>query len=368
MNKSFEITTEREGFWDNISEYEIDPSWRNNHTKEYLEYRKKFDQAKQQNYMGTFPISLEIEASYYCNLECPFCARETNSGERDIGHMTPSLWKKIIDESREKGLKAILMDHEGESLMNPRFFQMVEEARDAGIIDIWLHTNANLLTPEISERLINSGITKINFSLDATTEKTYDKLRVGGDFKKAVKNVKDFLGIKIKKEAFYLRCRVSFVVQEENLHEKRDFYNFWKDQKGINMITFQNKIDVLAFEKPDEDCDLTEQELEEKFGGTEPFYCTQPWDCNVIDIDGNVIPCGQPVREHTNDFILGNLNNGDTIESCVSSEKMEALRSLHKKGEWYKNSMCRLCLKSIRGKSYSESLISNKTTQPQIQQ
>jgi radical SAM protein with 4Fe4S-binding SPASM domain len=367
MTSPSKITSERQGFWDNISEYEIDPSWRNNPSKEYLEYREKFEQAKKQNYVGTFPISIEIEASYYCNLECPFCARETNSGERDIGHMTPGLWKKILDESREKGLKAILMDHEGESLMNPNFFQMVEEAKDAGIIDIWLHTNANLLTPKISERLIDSGITKINFSLDATTEETYDKLRVGGDFKKAVKNVKDFLDMKIKKKAFYLRSRVSFVVQEENQHEKKDFYDFWKGQKGINMITFQNIIDVSAFERPDEDCDLTEQELEEKFRDTEPFYCTQPWDCNVIDVEGNVIPCGQPVREHTKDFILGNLNNGDTIESCVNGEKMQALRTLHKKGEWYKNSMCRLCLKSIRGESYNDSLATNKINQRQVQ-
>ena len=147
MTSRSDITTERRGFWDNISEYEIDPSWRDNLSKEYLEYRKKFEEAKNQNYRSRFPISIEIEASYYCNLKCPFCAREANSGERDIGHMTPSLWQKILDESREKGLKAILMDHEGESLMNPMFFQMVEEAKEAGIIDIWLHTNAKLLTP-----------------------------------------------------------------------------------------------------------------------------------------------------------------------------------------------------------------------------
>ena len=96
------------------------------------------------------------------------------------------------------------------------------------------------------------------------------------------------------------------------------------------------------------------------------FYCTQPWDCNVIDVDGNVIPCGQPVREHTKDFILGNLNNGDTIESCVNGKKMKDLRDLHKKGEWYKNSMCRLCLKSIRGESYSDSSASNKIKQHQV--
>ena len=119
-----ESTKEVKGFWDNISEYEIDSSWRDNLSEEYLDYRKQFKLAKKQSYTGKFPVSIELEASYYCNLKCPFCARETNSGEREIGHMSPDLWKKILDEARENGLKAMLMDHEGESLMNPRFFQI----------------------------------------------------------------------------------------------------------------------------------------------------------------------------------------------------------------------------------------------------
>ena len=67
-----ETTAERTGFWDNISEYEVDPSWENGLSEEYLEYRRKFEQAKNQAYKGKFPISIEIEASYFCNLKCPF--------------------------------------------------------------------------------------------------------------------------------------------------------------------------------------------------------------------------------------------------------------------------------------------------------
>jgi radical SAM protein with 4Fe4S-binding SPASM domain len=359
MTNPSEAIEEQEWFGDHVSEYEIDSSWENDLSKEYLDYRKEFALAKKQAYTGKFPIFIELEASYYCDLKCPFCAREANFGDRDIGHMPPEIWKKILDESKEKGLKSINMAHEGESLMNPRLFQMIKEAKDAGVIDIFLHTNANMMTPEISERLIDCGITKINFSIDASTEETYKILRVGGDFKQVIKNVQDFLKIKLEKKASYLRCRVSFVAQQENLHEKKDFFEFWKDQKGVNLITFQNLIDVRTFEKPDEDWNSSEQELEEKYSNAEPFFCTQPWDCTVVDIEGNVIPCVQPVREHTKDFILGNLNNGDTIESSVNSPKMKALRSLHKKGEWYKNPMCRLCVKSLRGNDCGISSPSN---------
>jgi len=252
------------------------------------------------------------------------------------------------------------MDHEAESLMNPEIFKMIEEAKDAGIIDVWLHTNANMLTPELSHRLINSGLTKINFSIDAFSEKTYDILRVGGDYHKVLNNIKEFLKIKKEKNASYLRVRVSFVVQQENFHEREEFFNYWKNQTGVNLITFQKIQDFHCFENPDEDQSLTEEELEKKYSALEPFYCSQPWANNVIDAEGNVLPCGQPVREHNKDFILGNLNNGDTIKSCWNGKKMKALQELHNKSQWYKNPMCRVCVKSLRNSAKHHELITSQ--------
>lgn len=335
-------------FWEQVHEIVVDGSWEENPSPEYTAYRQRFEKAQRREYLGEFPISIEIEATYYCNLKCPFCPRVINEGERSIGHMSTQLWHKILNECRENGLEAILMDHEAESMMNPRFFDMVAEAKDAGIIDIWLHTNAMILSPERSARLIDAGLTKINFSIDAHKKETYDVLRVGGNFSRVKKNVKSFLKIKSEKQAHYLRARVSFVEQEENFSEKEDFFKFWEKEKGLNLITFQECIDFRPFEKPDEDTGLTEQQLEEKYASHEPFHCSLPWEMPIIETEGNVIPCGQPVREHTKDFILGNLNEGDSIKSCWNSPKMNDLRELHNKGEWYKNPMCRVCVNTRR--------------------
>ena len=262
--------------------------------------------------------------------------------------MSEDLWRKILDESKKNGLSAILMDHEAESLMNPKIYEMIEEARDAGILDIWVHTNANMLTPEKSEKLIDNGLTKINFSIDACDESVYNVLRVGGNYQKVISNVKDFLRIKLKKNAHYLRTRVSFVLQKENAHQKQEFFEYWKNQPGLNVITYQDYIDFSLFENPDKDWQMSEKELETKYGSENPFHCSQPWEMPIIDVDGNIVPCGSPVREHTKDFILGNLNEDDTIKSCWNGLKLKSLKELHQKGEWYKNPMCRVCVKSIR--------------------
>src|SRR5438552_6141197 len=128
-------------FWDQIAEYEVDDRWRRHPAPEYVRYRDKFEAAKRRAFIDTFPVNIEIEATYHCNLRCPFCPRFVAEGERELGHMSEDLWRKILDESRAHGLCSLQMDHEAESLMNPRFFRMLKEARDAGIMDLWLSTN-----------------------------------------------------------------------------------------------------------------------------------------------------------------------------------------------------------------------------------
>lgn len=335
-------------YWDVIKEYEIDPSWWLHQSADYLAYREKFELAKRQKYLGPFPLSIEIEASYHCNLECPFCPRAAGRGERQSNHMAQSLWQKILKECEANRLSAMLMDHEAESMMNPRFFDMVREAKNAGILDIWLHTNANMLSPERSARLVDEGLTRMNFSIDAFSEPVYDVVRTGGNFRRVIENVREFLKIKQDKQAYHVRTRVSFVVQKDNAHETEGFFNYWKSEPGLNMISFQECIDFLPFEKPDEDRHLSEAKLEQKYADSEPFHCSQPWESPVIDTEGNVFPCGVPIREHSKEFILGNVNGGDTIKSCWNGTKMEALRELHRRGKWYKNPVCRTCVNTLR--------------------
>ena len=118
-------------YWDSVFEYEIDDSWRYHQSVEYLEYRQKFESAQQRSYLSDFPLSVEIEASYHCNLKCPACPRVINPEEREVGHMSKELWQTILTECKNNGLPAMLMDHEAESMMNPRFFEMVNEANQA---------------------------------------------------------------------------------------------------------------------------------------------------------------------------------------------------------------------------------------------
>ena len=69
-------------YWDsNIKEYEIDPSWKRHEvykSKKYKEYRDKWSKAEKGKYLSNFPLNIEMEPTYYCNLKCPFCPRKIN--------------------------------------------------------------------------------------------------------------------------------------------------------------------------------------------------------------------------------------------------------------------------------------------------
>jgi MoaA/NifB/PqqE/SkfB family radical SAM enzyme len=85
-----------------------------------------------------------------------------------------------------------------EPLIRKDLIKFIEYAKDAGIVDIYLSTNGVLLTEQFSINLINSGLTRIQISIDATSADIYDQMRPGGDFKKVVDNISTLLEVRKK--------------------------------------------------------------------------------------------------------------------------------------------------------------------------
>jgi radical SAM protein with 4Fe4S-binding SPASM domain len=328
----------------NVSEYHVDPTWQQYTTENYRAYRKRVEDLLRMKelYPSDFPLCIEVEATYHCNLECPFCARGIGEGYRASKHMDDFVWRQIVKEARENYLPSMMMDHEGESLLNLNLENMISDAKDAGVVDIWLHTNGQALTEKRSEQLIEAGLTKINISIDAFSDKVYSVVRPGGSgIQKVVENVKAFLDLKKAKGRHDLRVRVSFVATEDNRQEMESFFHQWRDS-GVNVIAFQKVINMSVFGSKAS----RQQFIDESISAgvdIRGFSCNHLWLIPVIDVDGNIIPCGMPVRDHSSDFVLGNISRGDTIKNAWVSAKAVALRSQHISGKIHSDSMCYGC-------------------------
>ena len=77
---------------------------------------------------------------------------------------------------------------QGEPLLNKDLPQMIREAHEAGLYTI-VSTNAQALTPQMAEALVQAGLDRIIISMDGLTEETYSAYRIGGSLEQCKKAV-----------------------------------------------------------------------------------------------------------------------------------------------------------------------------------
>ena len=87
------------------------------------------------------------------------------------------------------GVYSINLNYVNEPLIRKDIPQFVSYAVQKGIPEVMFNTNGVLLKPDMSEALIDAGLTKLSVSLDASTEETCAKIRVGSDFGKVMENI-----------------------------------------------------------------------------------------------------------------------------------------------------------------------------------
>lgn len=147
------------------------------------------------------PFIINIDPSDVCNFQCKFCP----TGDRELMKKTPGrnhgvmdfeLYKKIIDDicEFEDKVKVIRLYKDGEPLLNPHFADMIRYAKESGCCDrVDTTTNAALLTPELSDKIIEAGLDRINISIEGVNSEQYlefSKCKV--DFEELVENIRYF--------------------------------------------------------------------------------------------------------------------------------------------------------------------------------
>ena len=138
------------------------------------------------------PYNVEIEVSSLCNARCIYCAHSTDHGLYE-GNMTEELFYKILCDLKafpHKVKKCNLFGF-GESLMHPKFPEMVKETKAADVAEaVEFTTNGMLLTTEKIDAILDAGIDTIRISLQGINEETYQKIcGVHLDFHRFINNL-----------------------------------------------------------------------------------------------------------------------------------------------------------------------------------
>tara|TARA_B100000795_G_C22800439_1_gene441589 strand:+ start:2685 stop:3683 length:999 start_codon:yes stop_codon:yes gene_type:complete len=303
--------------------------------KAYLNYRKVFQGAASFEKIQKFPIHLDIELDNICNFACTFCPigqpeNKLNEYYKTIKKLDEKKVYKILDEAKSIGVRSIQFNLVNEPLAHKNIFKILEYATKLNFEDLFFISNGYLLNKENSIKILNSGLTKIGFSLDAFSAETYKERRLKNkkpaSYEKVIKNILDFIELKKKKEKKFPLVRVNFIVMEENKHEVEDFTNFWEDK--VDAIHFQKLVDYS-------DSNIIANSVLDN-------QCNMPMFRMSIKSDGNVKPCCIGYGENIN---LGNIND-QSLHSIWNSKFMVDLQKLHLNKEAHKNEVCKKCLKN----------------------
>lgn len=246
--------------------------------------------------------SLIIEPTNTCNLRCTFCF-VTEGMTREGGFMDLELFKKVIDETPD--LEHLCMHNWGEPLLHKDIFKMFDYAAAAGIKYLVMNTNGTLLTPKMIDRIVDSPLNIIRFSIDGSRE-TFKRIR-GVELDKIEQNI---LKLKKKKEARRpgLSMGVVFTVEEDTQEDADAYIAHW--EKIVDHVRLQPK---LIQSPRSEIC-------------PEPFG--KDYGKLVVLWDGTVLPC---CVDYNATLSLGNAWKDRVVEIWRGRE-IEKLREQHRTG------------------------------------
>lgn len=278
-----------------------------------------------------FPRRITIELSSRCNLSCVMCPRQYVSSKN--GFMDETLFGKIVEEIDPENVEAVVPFFRGESLLHPRFMELLRLLRGHCRANIQLATNGLLLNEQmIRDLLFKIRIDLISFSLDAINEETYQKIRLGGSLERATENALRFLQLRDDSASRDTIVQVSLTENVLNLEEISSFITYWRDRADRVRIypthSEGGNFGALAspgFRRP----------------SSQRSYCMKPHTDMVIYHDGRVALCNHDWDRPRSES-LGSVRE-KTIREIWRDLPYRRVREKQYQSAWDELEPCRHC-------------------------
>ncbi len=280
------------------------------------------------NIVLEYPPLLQIELTSRCNYRCIFCYQSDTSFSSNssnyMGFMDLDLFKTIIDEI-EGYVPYITFASRGEPTLHPNFSEMLNYA-NGKFLDIKINTNASLLNQQKIKAILDNCDT-IVFSIDTPNESEYPNIRVNGDLKRVINNIKLFNKIRkdhprnndIKTRA----AGVYFDRNAQSFEEYRKVFGPLFDETGF--VKYHPYQKIYEF-KPNGI----------KTRCPQPFYRFFIWwdgSFNPCDMDYKCLLCSN-AKKVSKDY---------SVKDAWCSKAMELIRDKHMQGDRSALDPCKKC-------------------------
>jgi radical SAM protein with 4Fe4S-binding SPASM domain len=292
------------------------------------------------------PVSLGIELTNHCNLNCPECITGSGQMTRPKGFMALSLFDRILAETGPY-LYNLNLYFQGESMMHPDFFLFLEKAVSYHTI---VSTNGQFLSPDKAGKLAGSGLRRLIVSLDGLDQLTYTSYRQNGDLQKVIEGIKN-VSHAIRRSGSPLKLEIQFLVNRLNESQIKEVKKFASEVNARLRLKSMQVLDMGRAEKW-----IPEGESFNRYRKDNGRYiikgrirnrCLRLWLNPVITWDGKVIPC---CFDKNSDHILGDLNQ-ESFREIWQGEKAKQFRQSMLNGR-INIKMCRNCTTGLSGVKY----------------
>ena len=286
------------------------------------------------------PIGIHVVVLNKCNLECVMCPfhspvykeGHTSGYFDDYRSMKFEVFEKIAEYAGRHKISLQFGQIE-EPLMHKRIVEFLNLAKAKGVPYMHMTTNGTLLTPDKSDQLLESGLTSVMVSIDASDRETYRLIR-GDDLEKVEANLRYFVP---RAKAKGIKTWVSFILQDQALGEREAFINKWRDV-GVDHITF-----YALGEHDKSSGELINHKLIYD-RGEERYPCAAPWVQSVVFPDGEVSLCCRTMGLVGWEGVVsvGTLVKS-SYEDVWGGNRYRAVRDELLRGEFNKFPICHKC-------------------------
>lgn len=240
------------------------------------------------------PFSITLDISEVCNLKCNYCFRcseenRTNSYAWKNNLMEEETFRRVVAQIKEfpSKVKKISLSGHGEPLCNRKIAEMVKYLKKElpePVVEI--HTNATLLDEAYALELADSGIDKVNISLQGLTSEKYREVCGKAiDFEKFLSAIETLY--KNRKNTI-VNVKIVDVALDGEENEKRfhELFDAISDHAIVEKV-----VPIWKIEKYEK-----QKETTNKFGEEIPYQrcCSLLFYSLHVAPDGTIYPCSQP--------------------------------------------------------------------------
>lgn len=134
------------------------------------------------------PLYVAWQLTNECNLACLHCIEESGPGKAFRDELGRTEIFEILAQLSANDVPYLSLSG-GEPMLHPLFFDMVEHICADGI-QLKIETNGHYLSLENCRRLNELGVKAVQVSLDGATRETFNRMRVRGDFDRAIEGIR----------------------------------------------------------------------------------------------------------------------------------------------------------------------------------